>query len=74
MKSCLIHPGIENYRSRRKMFEYLGNTIEKEFIITDCIEGKNKSLTDENKRVAYIDLYERQRLKPIFMYDVYKKN
>ncbi|OEU42514.1 hypothetical protein BGV40_09120 [Methanosarcina sp. Ant1] len=73
MKSCLIYPGIENYRSRQKMFECLGNTIEKEFIITDYIGNKNKPLTNENERVAYIGLYEHQKLKPIFMYDIYKK-
>lgn len=73
MKSCLIYPGIENYRSRQKMFECLGNTIEKEFIITDCIKNKNGPLKNENERVAYIELYGRQKLKPIFMYDVYKK-
>ncbi len=55
------------------MFEYLGNTIEREFIITDHIKDKNRSLTNETDRFVYTELYDRQKLKPVFMYDVYKK-
>ena len=73
MKSCLIYPGIEHYRSRQQMFEYLGNTIEKEFIITDYIKNKNGILASETDRFKYIELYERPKVKPIFMYDIYKK-
>jgi len=55
------------------MFEYLGNIIDKEFIITDYIKNKKKGFASETDRCRYVELYERPKKKPIFMYDVYKK-